>query len=377
MCTHCTAVYRRSFASVASARAALPPLQTSAAAWRGSELATDSSRWTWTLCGEEIDAISSAADACIAHGHWQSRLVSAPASESFPLPPSLQERLRVLRLELTRGRGFELVRGLPLHEWSKLKAAAAFVGLGRHIGGLRSQNKEGHLLGSVADIGADVTDPNTRIYQTAARQTFHNDSCDVVALACLQTARTGGESLLCSALSVWNAMLSAGRLDLAAVLLEPVAIDRRGEIPLGMEPYYMMPPLTWDQRSGLLGVGAGYQRRYIDSAARLVGAPRLSALQIEALDAFDALLNDPSLRLAMRLERGDVQFVYNHTLLHDRTAFLDDAAPAKRRQLYRLWLAPPEDRLLPEAFAQRFGSTAVGDRGGIVCPGVVPTLGVL
>jgi hypothetical protein len=367
----------RSFARRAYSVAALPPRQTSAAAWRGSDLATDSSRWTWALSSDEIDAISNAADAAIAVEGWQSRLVSAPASESFPLPPSLEERLRILRRELTHGRGFELVRGLPLHEWSKLKAAAAFVGIGRHIGGLRSQNKEGHLLGSVADTGADATDPHTRIYQTAVRQTFHADSCDVVALACLQTARTGGESLLCSALAVWNVLLSTGRRDLAAALLAPVAIDRRGEVPLGMEPYFMMPPLAWDQSSGLLGVGAGYQRQYIDSAVRLPGAPRLSAVQVEALDAFDALLDDPALRLAMRLEQGDVQFVYNHALLHDRTAFTDDAAPAKRRQLYRLWISPPEDRRLPGAFAQRFGSTTIGDRGGIDCPGVVPTLGVL
>jgi hypothetical protein len=71
----------------------------------------------------------------------------------------------------------------------------------------------------------------------------------------------------------------------------------------------------------------------------------------------------------MRLEPGDVQFVHNHTLLHDRTAFEDWPGPARRRHLLRLWLAVPGARPLPEVFAQRYGSTKVGDRGGIVVPG--------
>ena len=67
-----------------------------------------------------------------------------------------------------------------------------------------------------------------------------------------------------------------------------------------------------------------------------------------------------------RLEPGDIQFVYNHSLLHDRTAFVDDADPALRRHLLRLWLSLPDDRLLPPVFEQRYGSIEVGDRGGIV-----------
>ena len=87
---------------------------------------------------------------------------------------------------------------------------------------------------------------------------------------------------------------------------------------------FMMPPMYWYE--GKLGPGAGYQRQYIDSAQRrLPTAPRLTALQIEALDLFDALLDDPSLHLSMRMRPGDFQFCYNHTLLHDRCAFTDHA----------------------------------------------------
>jgi hypothetical protein len=79
------------------------------------------------------------------------------------------------------------------------------------VGSARSQNKHGHLLGHVRDLGLRSDDPSVRIYQTSERQTFHTDSCDIVALACLQDAKLGGQSLICSALTVWNEILKRGR----------------------------------------------------------------------------------------------------------------------------------------------------------------------
>ena len=81
---------------------------------------------------------------------------------------------------------------------------------------------------------------------------------------------------------------------------------------------------------------------------------------------FGGVTNDPALHLKMRLAPGDMQFVYNHSLLHDRTGFRDWPDPDQRRHLLRLWLSIPGDRELPPVFAQRYGSIAVGDRGGIV-----------
>lgn len=68
----------------------------------------------------------------------------------------------------------------------------------------------------------------------------------------------------------------------------------------------------------------------------------------------------------MQLEPGDMQFVHNHSLVHDRTAFVDHPDPARRRHLLRLWPSLPGDRPLPPTFSQRYGSIEVGDRGGIV-----------
>lgn len=160
-------------------------------------MAATPSVWTWRLSESHVAEVEAAADAFLARGRGPAVLSAA----DFPLP-TLAPRLQQLRDELLLGRGFELWRGLPLHAWPREKAAAAFLGIGAHIGAARSQNAHGHLLGHVTDLGLASDDPNVRIYQTHERQTFHADSCDVVALACLEPAKEGGESLLVSTLSV-------------------------------------------------------------------------------------------------------------------------------------------------------------------------------
>jgi hypothetical protein len=98
----------------------------------------------------------------------------------------------------------------------------------------------------------------------------------------------------------------------------------------------------------------------------------LTAEQVEALDMVDALANDPALNLEMELQRGDIQLVHNHTILHDRTAFEDWPEAERKRHLLRLWIAPPSARPLPDVYAERFGSVTPGDRGGIVVDGGTP-----
>jgi hypothetical protein len=340
----------------------LPPEQTGPAAWYGPHWANRDD-WIVRLDDADVAEIEAALRA------WTARAGGAPAplsADDFPLP-RLAPRLAAIRDELLAGRGFVLVKGLPVERWSRVDASLAFIGLGAHLGRARSQNAAGHLLGHVRDVGLSSTDPRVRIYQTHERQTFHTDSCDVVGLLCLNEARRGGDSLLVSSTTIFNEMRRR-RPDLAARLFEPVATDRRGEVPPGMKPYFEIPVFSWYH--GYLT--AIYQRQYIDSAQRFPDAPRLDPQQVEALDLFDALAEDPALHLRMRLEPGDAQFVHNHTMLHDRTAFEDWDEPQRRRHLLRLWLAVPGARPLPEVFAQRYGSVSIGDRGGIVVAGTTP-----
>lgn len=337
----------------------LPPLQTGANVWYGPDIDQCQDDWIYTFTPSDIKELESAAQLFIDSGIG----VGAMTSELFPLP-SLASRLLDLRKELIYGRGFELWRGLPVDRYSEIEWSTIFYGLGTHVGHARSQNAAGHVLGHVCNLGYDSTDPKVRLYQTSERQTFHTDSCDVVGLLCLQPAREGGRSLLVSADTVFNEMYHR-RSDLLRLLMQPIATDRRGEVPKGQLPYLLIPVFSYYQDR----ITIFYQRQYIESAQRFSDAPRLTDQHMEALDLFDKLCNSSALNCSMMLQKGDIQFVYNHAMLHDRTAFQDWENLDQRRHLARLWLSVPGDRQLPPVFATRYGSVEVGNRGGIVVPG--------
>lgn len=322
--------------------------------WRGTELAASPQTWLRWFTGNELGALDDAAARLLATGWPNTSVDSSIAS------PAVTALIGGIRNELLFGRGFTVLRGLPVDDAPARVAARLWV-LGRHLGKPVSQNARGHLLGHVCDQGYDAADPATRLYQTNQRQGFHTDSADVVALLCLRAAASGGQSSLASAATVFNEVLARAP-DLADALFEPVATDHRGEEPPGARPWFEIPVLSFlDDR-----LTAIYQRRYIESAARFPEAPRLEDRQRAALDVFDAVLDDPHIHLEMDLEPGDVQLVHNHQVLHDRTAFVDDPDPARRRHLLRLWLCPPVGRRLPAAFAERYGSIEIGRRGGVV-----------
>jgi len=341
----------------------LPPAIEDASAWYGPELKgrTD---WVEHLSETEITEVETAVKSL----DRSSIDLTSITSNDFPLP-TLAPRLHSILDEVLNGRGFVLIRSLPVNRWTRREAAIAFLGIGVHLCALRMQNAAGHLLGHVRDLGRSSHDPNTRIYQTRERQTFHTDSCDVVGLLCLQTAKSGGLSSLVSSTTIFNEMRRR-RPDLLCALLEPIETDRRGEVPPGGKPYFSIPVFNW--HDGL--VSAIYQRQYIESARRFPGVAPLTSIQVDALDLLDALANDPALNLMMALEPGDIQLVHNHTLFHDRTAFEDHPEPERKRHLLRLWIAPRDARPLPAIFAERFGSVAPGDRGGVSVEGSSPTI---
>lgn len=335
---------------------ALPDSISRPSAWLGKDMLESPAIWLYELAAEDIADLENAAKYFLSRG----RDVGEITKEAFPLK-SFSNHVRDLGHKLLNGVGVEVLRGLPVTNYTQQFAATIFCGLGAHLGSARSQNAQGHILGHVRDVGADATDPNSRIYQTCERQTFHTDSADVVGLLCLRVAREGGQSLLVSVESIYNRM-NAERPDLLRLLFDPIATDRRGEIPEGAGPFMTIPVLNWHQSY----LTVFYQRQYIDSAQRFEDAMRLTPQHVEALDMFDELANDPELCFSMQLEPGDMQFVYNHSQLHDRTGFLDWPELAKRRHLMRLWLSIDEDRPLPECFRQRYGSIEIGNRGGII-----------
>ena len=144
----------------------------------------------------------------------------------FPLD-RLAGRLAALRREALDGRGFCLLRGVPVERYTPWESAAAFWGIGLYLGDAVSQNGKGHVLGHVANPGLDYADPEVRGYQTTSLLNYHTDASDVVALLCLKTPQSGGLSYIASSTTVWNEIMRR-RPDLARTLLEPYFYTRWG-----------------------------------------------------------------------------------------------------------------------------------------------------
>lgn len=332
------------------------------AVWYGREL-RQRDDWVRHFSSAEVAELDAAVRAF--KGSGQPLAEISPAS--FRLP-AVGAALGMVLDELLEGRGFVMLRGLPVERYTREEQAIAYMGIGSYLGAARSQNAEGHLLGHVKDLGLDINDPKVRYYQTSRRLEYHTDSVDVVGLLCLKTAKSGGESFIASSMTLYNEIL-ARRPDLLPALFEPFATDRRGEVPEGMQPWFDMP--VYHRHAGRLS--CIYVRQYIESAQKhFPGAKRLTRAQVEAMDLMDELLNDPQVHLSMAFLPGDMQFLHNHQILHSRNDFENWPEPARHRHLLRLWLAPDAARPLPDIFAPRYGGVAPGRRGGIMVAGTTP-----
>src|SRR3954468_11948731 len=228
-----------------------------AGVWYGRDLARRD-EWIRPFAPHELGEIDAAVRRFARTGKSLETLTPA----SFPLP-SLGPFLREVLHELLEGRGFVLLRGLPVERMTREEQAIAYLGLGAWLGRFRSQNAKGHLLGHVKDLGLDIRDPNVRYYQTNRKLEYHTDSVDLVGLLCLKTAKAGGESYLASSMTVYNEILKKNP-ELLRALFQPFPTDRRGEVPEGMKPWFDMPIFHW--HAGKLS--CIYVRQYIESAQR-------------------------------------------------------------------------------------------------------------
>jgi hypothetical protein len=329
-----------------------------ASAWVGKAIQNDPS-WILHWNSEQISELEMAADHFLSSGIALEDITP----ESFPLK-KLAPFVNSVLNELLVGRGFVMLRGLPIENWSLEKSAAVYMGLGRHMGTLRSSNGKGHLLGHVRDQGVKV-EAGVRFYQTNKKLDYHTDSADIVGLLCLQKAKAGGESFIASSMSLYNKLIER-RPDLIAAMFTSYPTDRRGEVPEGRDPWFEIPIFNWHQGH----LSCVYLRHYIEDAQRLYpNAPRLTREQIEVMDEIDAILQEPGFALQMAFEPGDIQLLHNHQILHSRNDFENWPDPKLQRHLLRLWIAPPSARPLPEYFGSRWGGVVPGDRGGILVPG--------
>jgi hypothetical protein len=290
-----------------------------------------------TLSAAEIGEI----DAALVHLRGRGDLdFPAITPENFPLP-TLAGFFRNLRDELRFGRGFVLLRGLPRERYSTDDMARIYFGLGAHIGRPLPQSWQGELLGHVIDV-SDI-EPGARGYHKGGAQRFHTDSCDIVALMCLQTAKSGGASRICSAVAI-HQQLARERPDLLQVLYDGF-IFRRREVDAEHGSGVLVRRISVFARTGeeiSVFLSGDYPNRAVAA-----GDAVMTPLQREALDEVQRIAASPDTYLDMSIGEGDIQFLNNRLLLHGRTGYEDHPEMARRRHLLRLWLRVPDWPPLP------------------------------
>ncbi|KAI9368038.1 hypothetical protein BJX61DRAFT_537573 [Aspergillus egyptiacus] len=264
---------------------------------------------------------------------------------TFPLP-CLHSLLRSASDNLHSGYGFTLIRGVPVDRYSRHENLIIYLGIASHIAAIRGR-QDHQFEGQPADVMvAHITDMrrpgegHKHNFALAAYSdsevVYHTDVGDIVSLFALSEPASGGESLLASAWIVYNA-LAESRPDLICVLAAdwPIPSAKQPELVTHRPLLFHQPAcgaaperiiLQFSRRS-FSGFGAQSQKNL------------LTPLQIEALDALHFLAD--KFHVSMKLEKGDMQFINNLSMIHARNSYID--SPDSRRHLLRLWLRDPEN----------------------------------
>ncbi|WP_428490431.1 TauD/TfdA family dioxygenase [Rhodopila sp.] len=334
------------------------------AAWRAAEVAAGGS-WLRHLTAAEADAVTTMLQAVRATAKPMLQLTRT----DVPLG-AFASVLAEVTDKLEQGIGFKTIRGLPADQFSADDNRLLFWAIGTHLGVARPQGKASQLMSDVRSAGGQYRGAGGRGYNTNAELDYHVDGTDVVGLYCLQTARSGGLSRIASSIAIHNEILRRDPV-LLDRLYRPLPHNRQNEEADDEPPFYMAP--VYSRRDGHFA--ARYIRNHIRASQLRDDTPRLTEADHRALDIIQDLAETDEFRFDMVLERGDMQFVNNHVLVHSRTHFEDFEEPERKRHLLRLWLSIPDARPLHQTLRDAYKSVERNTvRGGFKGQNVGPEL---
>ncbi len=336
-------------------------------AWTVEDLRRDAS-WMYTLTPAEVDELDQALNCVRRLGITMTDMTR----RNFPLP-QFGQFLAAVPDTIENGRGFVVLRGIPVERYNEEEVALLFYGIGTHLGPAISQNARGDVLTKVTDRRVGKWgEPTVRGYQTRDWLSFHTDNADAVALLVVRQAKQGGTSLLTSATSVYNQILAHHPEHLER-LYRGYVYHLRGEGRPELNNQTDHPIPIFSYHAGKLS--CRYVRASIELGAEVSGRP-LTSDDVTLLDLIDRLAVCEDLCLREDFAPGDIQIVSNHSLLHARTHFEDFEEAARKRLLLRLWVNLENGRPLADDFADRFGPgtgrlgiPAFADASNLVPPG--------
>lgn len=352
---------------------------------------------TFITAATTPDPTAATTTTCSSNSSRLSHALVCMDKTAFPLP-HLGPKLRTLADQQLRpgngGRGFQLLRGLPMVQqhtetsqgkdlpaqqfgspvtaFSKEEALVAYMGIAAHMGyNFSPQRKDGKMVHHIKDTSAGTTkgkgvgaadsaagssssssssrSASAKYAEStmAAAMGFHTDAQgDALGLLCLQQAPEGGESSLVSAAAVHNEMLRLGRQDLVQLMAAPGIWcrnkDRYQHIRTGEEPWWDMP--VFDYTAGTFRCHYAPTNHYTEAFDMYgpMGLGSMSPQQAAAIQLFESIASSSKFTLKFTMQTGDMLFLDNTAVLHARSSFVDGELPHQKRHLVRLWLLDQE-----------------------------------
>ena len=324
-------------------------------AWRGEELAAHPPA-TRALRPEERAEVAALCAWLAPRRPAGAELYELLTSPEAPPTPHLRALAAALSAELRGGWGVALLTGL-VEPSPQTPASRALDSLGDTSGDTSGDDlpirvlflRLGALLGpvittyghlyEVRDGGGSYQERAIPVSQTRAQTGMHTDSSgrgvwpELVGLACVRPALNGGASRLSSA-AYAHELLRAAHPALLPLLYEdfirdivtPGASRDPERVRENRFPIFTREPF-----------GVRYMRYWIERGHERAGEP-LSAERLGALDALDAALGAPEALHRFMMRRGELLFLNNRLVVHDREEYEGCEDPARGRLMLRLWI---------------------------------------
>jgi alpha-ketoglutarate-dependent taurine dioxygenase len=200
-----------------------------------------------------------------------------------------------------------------------------------------AQKWDGTSIYDVTDLGRPPGN-GVRPDVTNVEQNFHTDNSynhvppHYVGLMCLRTAMEGGVSGIVSFATAHEEMRRR-HPELLSRLYKPFYFDRQRE----HAPDDVMTthhPMFEDENGRLVARLSHFQ---VKNGQKIAGEP-LDNEGTAAIEAFEAILNEPGMSARFQFQPGQMQLIDNRALGHKRTAFRDWPEAERKRLLVRLWL---------------------------------------
>ncbi|KAG6836311.1 hypothetical protein H0H93_009231 [Arthromyces matolae] len=280
--------------------------------WEGQDWKSEK-QWVYELNEAELKEI----DDAVRYFHNLNLPFGLISKETFPLP-TLGPALIKLARELHYGRGFFVLRTIPVDSYSREDNVLIYTGVSSWVAPSRGlQDKNGGVLSHIKDLTSAHSGAVGGPAYTTDKQVFHTDlGSDLVSLFALEIAAEGGVSRISSSWRVYND-LAENRPDLIRTLSEPWAVDE-----WNVEHPYSLRPLLYYLDEKII---IQYARRYFTG---FLGLPRSSTIpplteaQAEALDSLHFLAEKYS--LGLNFQKGDIQYINNLSIFHARDGFRDN-----------------------------------------------------